>query len=104
MNDRAIQTEWESAVTVAELGGAPETDLHGRDVVDATMEIERFLAEAYRLGYPAVRIIHGRGTGTLQDATRALLARHPLVSYFRPSENPGEIGAVTYAAIAKTRV
>ncbi len=104
MRERSSQTDWDSAISIAEMGGAPETDLHGRDVVDAEMETERFLAEAYRQGYPVVKIIHGRGTGTLQDAMRRLLARHPLVAYARASGNPHELGAVIYAAIAKKQV
>jgi len=87
-------------MSVAEMGGCPETDLHGRDVVDAEMEAERFLAAAYRQGDQVVKIIHGRGTGTLQEAMRRLLSRHPLVAYARGSHNPNEQGAVMYAVIA----
>lgn len=92
---------YESAVSLAEMGGCPETDLHGRDTVDANMEAERFLAEAYRQGHAVVKIIHGRGTGALREAMCRLLAGHPLVAYARGSHNPNEQGAVMYAVIAK---
>lgn len=101
MTERETQNEFESAVSIAEMGGCPETDLHGRDVVEAEMETERFLAEAYRRGDHVVKVIHGRGTGKLQDAMRRLLSRHPLVAYARGSHNPNEQGAVMYAVIAK---
>lgn len=101
MSERDAHNEHESAVSVAEMGGCPETDLHGRDAVDAAMEAERFLAEAYRRGYGVVKLVHGRGTGALQEAMRRLLDRHPLVAYARGSHNPGEQGAVMYAVIAK---
>lgn len=101
MTEREHATEWESAVSIAEMGGCPETDLHGRDVVDAEMEAERFLSAAYRQGDAVVKIIHGRGTGRLQEAMRRLLSRHPLVAYARGSHNPSEQGAVMYAVLAK---
>jgi DNA mismatch repair protein MutS2 len=83
------------------MGGCPETDLHGLDVVDAETRIDRFLAEAHAQEYAVVKIIHGRGTGRLQEATRRLLDRHPLVAYARGSHNPNEQGGVIYAVMAK---
>jgi DNA mismatch repair protein MutS2 len=100
MIEQNMRLQWESAVSIAEMGGAPEVDLHGCDVVDAEMRVERFLAESYRLGESVVKIVHGRGTGVLQDAMRRLLSNHSLVAYSRGSTNPHEQGAVMYALIA----
>jgi DNA mismatch repair protein MutS2 len=33
-----------------------------------------------------VRLIHGKGTGTLRQAVREELKNHPLVKSFRPAE------------------
>jgi len=101
MSECETRNEFESLISIAEMGGAPEIDLHGYDVVDAQMETERFLAEAYRMEYQIVKIIHGRGTGRLQEAIGRLLSSHPLVAYSRGSTNPNEQGAVMYAVIAK---
>ena len=46
-----------------------------------------------------VRFVHGKGTGALRKAVRALLAAHPLVDSFRDGE-PSEGGAgATVAAL-----
>jgi len=39
-----------------------------------------------------VRIIHGKGTGTIRRAARQYLANHPLVKLYRPA-GYGEGGA-----------
>jgi DNA mismatch repair protein MutS2 len=50
-------------------------------------------------GVAQVRLVHGKGTGALRKAVRALLAGHPLVESFRDGE-PGEGGAgATVAAL-----
>ena len=45
-----------------------------------------FLDEAALLGLTSVRVIHGKGTGALRDATREALKRHPAVGGFERSE------------------
>lgn len=101
MIERQTHPDEEFAISLAEMGGAPEIDLHGRDAVDAELETERFLSQAYACGESVVKIIHGKGTGTLRRAVERLLGDHPLVSYSRGSMNPGELGAVAYAALRK---
>jgi DNA mismatch repair protein MutS2 len=39
-----------------------------------------------------VRVVHGKGMGTLRHVARELLTGHPLVRSFRPGE-PAEGGA-----------
>ena len=43
-------------------------------------------------GLYQVRIVHGKGTGTLRQAVREQLAKHPLVKSYRPGDY-GEGGA-----------
>jgi len=43
-------------------------------------------------GFYQVRVIHGKGTGTLRKVAREQLAKHPLVKSYRPGEY-GEGGA-----------
>jgi DNA mismatch repair protein MutS2 len=42
-------------------------------------DLDKYLDDAFRAGLPWVRIIHGRGTGTLARAVRNMLSLHPLV-------------------------
>ena len=44
----------------------------------------------YRLGFRALRIIHGRGIGVQREMVRAILARTEFVSDFRDA--PAEAG------------
>ena len=41
---------------------------------------------------PWVRIIHGRGTGTLRAQVRELLAKHPLVRSYEAGKRAGSEG------------
>lgn len=66
-------------------------DLHGLTVDEATRKLEVWLSEAIMAGLHQVKVIHGLGSGRLQDATHALLKRVPTVRAFRVSDfNPGE--------------
>ena len=66
-----------------------ELDLHGRTVVDALVDLDLFLNQAFVRGLRRVKIIHGRGTGALRNAVRDALAEHSLVNSFRFGD-PGE--------------
>jgi DNA mismatch repair protein MutS2 len=77
-----------------------ELDLRGLTVDDMLVELDRYLDQAYLAGLPFVRIIHGKGTGTLRRAVRQQLDHHPLVRSHRPGERgEGEEG-VTVAYLA----
>jgi len=65
-------------------------DLHSvppRDVKDV---VEAYLEEAHRLGFKALRIIHGRGIGVQREIVRSILAKTPFVLEFRDA--PAEAG------------
>lgn len=78
---------------VTALGG-DELDLHTfapREVADVVAEYVTWAAEQ---GKREVRIIHGKGTGTLRRVVHAALARHPLVERFAlAGERSGSWGA-----------
>ncbi|HIQ05255.1 MAG TPA: endonuclease MutS2, partial [Anaerolineae bacterium] len=77
-----------------------ELDLRGQRVEEVLPRLEKYLDDAYLAGLPWVRIIHGKGTGTLRRVVRDELRRHPLVAEFRPGES-GEGGeGVTVARLA----
>jgi dsDNA-specific endonuclease/ATPase MutS2 len=58
-------------------------DLHSVPPRDVKGVVEEYLAEAHRLGFKALRIIHGRGIGVQREIVRAILARTPYVNDFR---------------------
>ena len=65
-------------------------DLHSIPPRDVQAVVEEYLLEAHRLGFKALRIIHGRGIGVQRETVRAVLARTPLVAEFRDA--PAEAG------------
>jgi DNA mismatch repair protein MutS2 len=58
---------------------SPELDLRGLTVDEALLLIDQRLDEAARAGVGELRIIHGKGTGTLRRAVRDMLSKHALV-------------------------
>jgi len=54
-------------------------DLHTIPPRDVKAVVEEYLREARRLGFPVVRIIHGKGIGVQRDLVRAILARTSFV-------------------------
>ncbi len=63
-----------------------ELDLRGLRVEEATPRLDKYLDDAHLAGLPHVRIIHGKGTGALRQATRQQLKGHPLVASYRPGD------------------
>lgn len=62
---------------------ATEIDLRGMDSVEAICVLERYLDEAMRANLSSVRIIHGKGTGTLRSAVQQSLRKNKFVKKFR---------------------
>jgi DNA mismatch repair protein MutS2 len=81
---------------------ATSNELHLRQLTidEALFKLDRYLNDAFMAGLTQVRIIHGKGTGTLRQAVRKKLDKHPLVSSYRPA-GYGEGGeGVTIAELA----
>jgi DNA mismatch repair protein MutS2 len=77
-----------------------EVRLRQLTVDEALLKLDKYLDDAVRAGYFRVKVIHGKGTGTIRQVTRAYLAKHPLVRSFRPG-GYGEGGAgVTIVELA----
>jgi DNA mismatch repair protein MutS2 len=97
-----LDRDAELAIFAAELGDCPELDLHGLDSNIAIAGAERFLHGAFIRGIPAIRLIHGIGTGRLRLALHAWLRRQSkVVDGFRDAATPHEAGAVTYVALVQ---
>ena len=76
-----------------------ELHLRGMRAEDALLRLERYLDDAYSAGLPFVRIVHGKGTGTLRQLVRQALSESPLVSRWENAlDNEGGDG-VTIARL-----
>ena len=81
----------------------PDNELRLRRMTidEALPMLDQFLHDRYMAGLIQVRIIHGKGTGTLRQTVRRVLGKHPLVKAFRPGDY-GEGGeGVTVVRLAE---
>ncbi len=65
-------------------------DLHTVPAGDVKPIVEEYLDEAHRLGFKALRIIHGRGIGVQREMVRSILGKTAFVESF--SDAPAEAG------------
>jgi len=79
---------------------SPELDLRGLSVDEALILIDQRLDEAVRSGVKELRIIHGKGTGTLRRAVREMLAKHTLVESHAEAERRDGGDGVTVVELA----
>lgn len=68
-------------------------DLHCFAPADVRDLVLDYLAECRKRGILEVRIIHGKGSGTLRRVVRSILERHPHVVAFRTPSDAGGWGA-----------
>lgn len=59
-----------------------ELDLRGKRYEEAMTEVDRYIDAALLQNYPHVRIIHGKGTGALQQGVWQYLKRNKQVKHF----------------------
>lgn len=76
-------------------------DLHSVPPRDVEAVVEEYLSEAYRLGFTAIRIVHGKGIGVQRRIVRSVLGRTPFVVAF--GDAPAEAGGwgATIATLRK---
>jgi DNA mismatch repair protein MutS2 len=78
-----------------------EIDVRGRRAQEIEPEIERYINDGYMGGMPALRVIHGLGTGALRKAVRDQLEAHPLVAGIGPAPKDQGGDGVTIATLAR---
>jgi DNA mismatch repair protein MutS2 len=89
------------AGVVLPAGESPGMEVHlrGMRADDALSKLDKYLDRAYRAGLPYVRIVHGKGTGTLRRLVREQLGANPLVVSYQTAD-PHEGGdGVTVAKL-----
>ena len=65
-------------------------DLHSVPPRDVKGVVEAYLEEVHKLGFKALRIIHGRGIGVQREIVRSVLAQTGFVESFKDA--PAEAG------------
>lgn len=77
-----------------------EVHLRGMRAEEALEKLEKYLDRAYLAGLPYVRVVHGKGTGTLRKLARAYLQDSPLVVSIQTAESNEGGEGVTVAKLA----
>ena len=78
-------------------------DLHSVSPKDVEGVVHEYLSEAHRLGFKALRIIHGRGIGVQREIVRKILSGTPfVVSYGDAPAEAGGWGATVMTLAAPT--
>lgn len=62
-----------------------EVQLHRLTTDEAVLKLDQYLNDAFMAGLVRVRVIHGKGTGTLRQVVSEQLSKHPLVNSYRLS-------------------
>ena len=70
-----------------------ELDLHTFRPSEIGELLPEYFSECRRLGFRGVRVIHGKGSGTLREGVHALLRRLPEVAEFHYPAGEGGWGA-----------
>jgi len=77
-----------------------EINLRRLTVDESLLKLDKYLDDAFMAGLYRVRVIHGKGTGTLRQIVHEQLAKHSLVKSYRLGDY-GEGGAgVTIVELA----
>lgn len=78
---------------------AEEINVIGATVEEATRRVDKFIDQAALAGKPAVRIIHGHGTGALRRGLAEFLSSHPLVETIHAEADDRGGTAITVAEL-----
>ena len=77
----------------------PELDVRGMRTEDALQKLELVLDRAVMIGYPTLKIIHGKGDGILRKFIRDYLRKYNHVSRFEDEHADRGGDGITYAYI-----
>ena len=76
-------------------------DLHAFRAEEVKSLVPEYLEECRRLGIHRVRIIHGKGSGTLRRTVQSLLRRNPNVLSFKTADLGGGGWGATEVLLVK---
>jgi|SRR3982750_2741549 DNA-nicking Smr family endonuclease len=80
-----------------------ELDLHTFRPEDIGELVPDYIQACREKGIYKIRIVHGKGTGSLRRGVEAILSKHPdVISFLQASEHFGSWGATIVSLRAKT--
>jgi DNA-nicking Smr family endonuclease len=92
-SDENDKSDDEDADAIATPALTDELDLHTFLPKECADVVEEYLYAAQERGMTLVRIIHGKGTGTLRRIVHSVLDRHPAVARYALAAGSGSWGA-----------
>lgn len=78
-------------------------DLHTFQPREIKQLVPDYIEACLEKGIYHLRIIHGKGTGTLRNIVRSILARHPAVKSFHHEEGSGGGWGATVVDLRRPR-
>jgi len=94
---KSVRRAHSSSITEEISSFYPELDVRGMRTENALYEIEKYLDKAIMMGFPSLKIIHGKGDGILRKMIRDYLRKYSQISRLE-SEHPDRGGdGITYA-------
>jgi dsDNA-specific endonuclease/ATPase MutS2 len=78
-------------------------DLHSFKPGEIKDLLQDYLEAAYDKGFEEVRIIHGKGIGSLRLTVQSILKKHPFVLSFRQADEGGGSWGATIAVLRKKK-
>jgi len=96
--ERELRGEQPLAVPVTD-----ELDLHTFQPRECGDVVAEYLRAAQEAGLTAVRIVHGKGTGTLRRIVHGVLDRHPAVRAYRLADERGGSWGATLVELHEPR-
>ncbi|PST83299.1 endonuclease MutS2 [Pedobacter yulinensis] len=79
---------------------SPELDLRGMRGEEALHEVEKYLDKAIMMGFPSIKLIHGRGDGILRKLIRDYLKKYSQVSRMEDEHADRGGDGITYVYLA----
>lgn len=82
--DRELSGDGQAEMVEIPIDGV--LDLHTFRPQEVKELVNDYIEECLKRGIYDLRIIHGKGTGTLKAIVRSVLQKHPAVLYFRDAD------------------
>lgn len=97
---KKVTRKLRSSSTTSAADFSPEVDVRGMRTEDALRQMELVLDRAVMIGYPSLKIVHGKGDGILRKFVRDYLRKYSHVSHFEDEHADRGGDGITYAYIS----
>lgn len=93
---KVVRQSFAGRMTDAVMDFKAELDLRGMRGESALFEVEKYLDKAIMLGFPSIKIIHGKGDGILRKLTREYLKKYTEVDRMEDEHQDRGGDGITY--------